>query len=483
MSRAKVLPGILPARSAPTGISVLIVGGGVAGLLVALECWRKGHDVRLLEKSSSRVLTGDVLTVGTSAVRALQKWPDMAKENDRISYEMWISWHKINGDLISGPAPFRPNPPKNTVDGLNTEPPAKIYRHSHPTLHKMLADQVERVGITVEYGKQVVRYEEHAQSSKAYVILDTAEKIEADLVVAADGIGSNAHKITVGHEVRAQPTGFSIYRAMLPIDQALCDPVIDEKFPLLGDGKSSTQLWMGDSVYALFGRTEHEMIWYLTYPNRGSSIESWSNWVDPDEVLQITADIDGWPEFATRLIKATRKNQIHDFKLTWREPQPCWVSPGGRVVQIGDAAHSFLPSSGNGATQGMEDAVSLAACLNIAGKENVPWATRVHNKLRFERVSCLQLLGVLNHEMRNRSADASISQTKPIGILGSWIWKHDPEKYAEENYAKVFAHLTTGSEFLNTNIPPGHVCQPWTIDEVLRTKQEGREIVLHGDWE
>lgn len=56
-------------------------------------------------------------------------------------------------------------------------------------------------------------------------------------------------------------------------------------------------------------------------------------------------------------------------------------------MQIGDAAHSFLPSSGNGATQGMEDAVSLAACLQIAGKENVPWATRVHNKLRLVAIS------------------------------------------------------------------------------------------------
>lgn len=221
-------------------------------------------------------------------------------------------------------------------------------------------------------------------------------------------------------------------------------------------------------------------------------------------MLQTTATIPSWPEFANRLIKATTKDQIHDFKLVWREPQPCWISPGGRVVQIGDAAHSFLPSSGNGATQGMEDAVSLATCLQIAGKENVPSAIRVHNKLRlvtirnhydilkfisclmsyrFERVSCLQLLGVLNHEMRNRSANANISQTKPIGILGSWIWKHDPEQYAIENYEKALAHLETGSEFRNTNIPPGHVCRPWTIDEVLKAKEAGKEIVLDGDWD
>lgn len=35
----------------PTGISVLVVGAGVGGLMAALECRRKGHDVRVVEKS------------------------------------------------------------------------------------------------------------------------------------------------------------------------------------------------------------------------------------------------------------------------------------------------------------------------------------------------------------------------------------------------------------------------------------------------
>lgn len=112
-------------------------------------------------------------------------------------------------------------------------------------------------------------------------------------------------------------------------------------------------------------------------------MESWSNLVDPEIVLKTTATIEGWPEYANRLIQATPKDQIHDFKLMWREPQPCWASSTGRIIQIGDAAHTFLPASGNGATQGMEDAISLATCLQIAGKDNVHWATRVHNKLRF----------------------------------------------------------------------------------------------------
>lgn len=34
-----------------TGISVLIVGAGPAGLYAALECWRKGHNPRVIDRA------------------------------------------------------------------------------------------------------------------------------------------------------------------------------------------------------------------------------------------------------------------------------------------------------------------------------------------------------------------------------------------------------------------------------------------------
>lgn len=41
-----------PVGSYPsTGIDVLIVGTGLAGLTAAIECTRKGHNVRVLERN------------------------------------------------------------------------------------------------------------------------------------------------------------------------------------------------------------------------------------------------------------------------------------------------------------------------------------------------------------------------------------------------------------------------------------------------
>lgn len=50
-----------PVGSYPsTGINVLIVGTGLAGLTAALECIRKGHNVRVLERNAG------VNTIGKS---------------------------------------------------------------------------------------------------------------------------------------------------------------------------------------------------------------------------------------------------------------------------------------------------------------------------------------------------------------------------------------------------------------------------------
>lgn len=40
-------------RLPSTGITILIVGAGVGGLMTACEAWRQGHDVRVLERSPS----------------------------------------------------------------------------------------------------------------------------------------------------------------------------------------------------------------------------------------------------------------------------------------------------------------------------------------------------------------------------------------------------------------------------------------------
>lgn len=50
----------LPERDGETGVKVLIVGAGLAGLMAALECWRKGHEVvGILERNQGPNYSGE----------------------------------------------------------------------------------------------------------------------------------------------------------------------------------------------------------------------------------------------------------------------------------------------------------------------------------------------------------------------------------------------------------------------------------------
>jgi heterodisulfide reductase subunit A-like polyferredoxin len=43
-------PSIVMDRYPPSGISILTIGGGIGGLTFAIEAYRKGHEVRIVEK-------------------------------------------------------------------------------------------------------------------------------------------------------------------------------------------------------------------------------------------------------------------------------------------------------------------------------------------------------------------------------------------------------------------------------------------------
>lgn len=68
----------------------------------------------------------------------------------------------------------------------------------------------------------------------------------------------------------------------------------------------------------------------------------------------------GDPQGVQGLIGATP--EIHAYPIHDLEDQPRWRS--GRSVLVGDAAHAVAPSTGQGASLALEDAVMLAHCLS-----------------------------------------------------------------------------------------------------------------------
>ena len=196
-----------------------------------------------------------------------------------------------------------------------------------------------------------------------------------------------------------------------------------------------------------------------------------------------------WAPIFKELVGLTPPKTIVNFELYWRDPQPKWASPGGRVVNIGDAAHSFLPASGNGATQAIEDGVSLASCLQIGGRRNIHEAVHAHVRMRFVRNACAQKLGFYNAQLLQETdwsrvaLDPRMAQPK----LPKWVWSHDPEAYAYEVYDRVAARISSPIGYdhnIPPNYPPGYRYKPWSILQMANDMAMERELYLgSGDWD
>jgi len=105
------------------------------------------------------------------------------------------------------------------------------------------------------------------------------------------------------------------------------------------------------------------------------------SWTFPGKIEDALKVVEGWDERCRAIIRKTPESQLIDHKLLWRDPLPRWVSEKGRVMLIGDSAHTFLPTSIQGAGQAIEDAATVAICLELA--DNVPLALHTCQKMRY----------------------------------------------------------------------------------------------------
>jgi 2-polyprenyl-6-methoxyphenol hydroxylase-like FAD-dependent oxidoreductase len=129
----------------------------------------------------------------------------------------------------------------------------------------------------------------------------------------------------------------------------------------------------------------HVLIWYPAVQDLANDKDTYDiaeSWAFPGKVADALKVIEGWDQRPRDIIAMTPEAQLIDYKLLWRDPLPKWVSKHGRMMLVGDSAHPFLPTSGQGAGQAIEDAATVAICLELAGKDKVPLGLRTSEKLR-----------------------------------------------------------------------------------------------------
>lgn len=150
-----------------------------------------------------------------------------------IQFRAMVAIHNQRGERLQEPMPFESFMSKST----SADTIANMQRHSRPLFHAMLNEQLAQVGLEVEYNMEVTKYFEDIPNGRAGVVVKDGSTYEADIVVAADGVRSNSWPLVAGEPVPARSSGDAIFRVAYPVELALADPMIAERFKMREDGE------------------------------------------------------------------------------------------------------------------------------------------------------------------------------------------------------------------------------------------------------
>ena len=194
--------------------------------------------------------------MGHSATNFFKHWPEMTEEFDRISMKnAWIETYKHSGEHMIKPLKVTDRLRAAGMDP-NTPPGAFQMR---PFVYRMLVNQVEKLGVKVQFGNRVVDYYEN--ENKAGVVTDNGDRYEADIVIAADGVGSKAQKI-VGGQVRAISSGRAMWRAAFPFEVLDKDPELKTHFGMYGpnEDEPTVKTYLGYVAYTSIEPTQSSLL-------------------------------------------------------------------------------------------------------------------------------------------------------------------------------------------------------------------------------
>ncbi|KAK0710251.1 FAD/NAD(P)-binding domain-containing protein [Lasiosphaeria miniovina] len=421
------------AAAPKTGVKVVVVGAGFGGLTAAIECHLKGHDVEVYENFPELKTLGDIISFGANGGRIFNRWASgaVARRLRALSIDLRGYGFRIH-KYDTGEVVYHQITPPD-------KPDAPVFNGHRGELHQVVFNYArDELGIPIHLGQLVEEYFEDAE--RAGIVLQSGEKVFADIVIGADGVRSKARELVLGYVDKPKSSGYAVWRAWFPNTDMIADPRTKE-FCEKGDTFNG---WIGPDVHFLFSTIKNgsDCCWVLTHRDEHDIDESWSF---PGKLEDVYKVLEGWDPVCRAIVEKTPA--LVDWKLVYRDPLPTWVSHHARILLLGDAAHPFLPTSAQGATQAMEDGVTIAVCLQRGGRENVPAAVRAYQEIRYDRVRAVQKTGETTRDRWHKTDWAKVAED-PASIAfrrEDWIHDHDAEGHAGDVFDDVFKRVTTGA--------------------------------------
>ncbi|MED6172673.1 hypothetical protein PIB30_052196 [Stylosanthes scabra] len=381
------------AQSKKKQVRILVAGGGIGGLVLALAAKRKGFEVIVFEKDMSAI-RGEgqyrgPIQIQSNALAALEAIDlDVA---DQVTRAACITGDRINGlvDGVSGSWYIKFDTFTPAVErGL---PVTRVI--SRMALQEILASAVGEDSIMNDCN--VVDFIDHG--NKVTVELENGEKYEGDLLVGADGIWSKVRKKLFGAK-EATYSGYTCYTGIADFVPADIESVGYRVF--LGH----KQYFVSSDVGA------GKMQWYAFHQEPAGGVDSPNG--KKERLLKI---FQGWCDNVTDLVVATEEEAILRRDIYDRTPTMTWGK--GLVTLLGDSIHAMQPNMGQGGCMAIEDGYQLAWELDNAWEQSIKSGSKIdiHSSLRrYEKERRLRV--ALIHGMARMAAMMASTYKAYLGV-------------------------------------------------------------------
>ncbi|ENX22963.1 hypothetical protein F892_02206 [Acinetobacter vivianii] len=314
-------------------MNIAIVGAGMGGLTAGIALKKFGHQVTIYEQAAEILPVGAAISLWSNGVKCLN-YLGLTDQIQALGGQM-ESLAYVDGLSQQTMTQFSLSP-------LYKEVGQRAYPVARADLQHLLMQQFGLEDIKL--GMKMTAIETHQDEVTIHFQDDS--QIKADLLIGADGTHSLTRQFVLGYQAERRYAGYVNWNGLVEIDETIAPAM--QWTTYIGEGKR----------VSLMPVAENRFYFFFDVPLDAGLTNDRAYYKQ-----ELKAHFKGWCEPVQKLIDRldahkTNRVEIHDI-------EPFMDFYKGRVVLLGDAAHSTTPDIGQGGCQAMEDAIYLARALQI----------------------------------------------------------------------------------------------------------------------